>query len=118
MSDCYACEVVPCSPGGALKLRLSGSAGLGYHNGGVGYKVNLPQAPRPSRGDPSAETAEAAPAETAQIHCNARMPPPPTPPPPPYCALRPTYVLTGRKDDDHGRNGRDPPLFEAEVRAS
>ena len=44
------------------------------------------------------------------------MPPPPLPPPPPYCALRPKYVVTGRKDDDHGRNGRDPPLFEAEVK--
>ena len=43
------------------------------------------------------------------------MPPPPSPPPPPWCGLRPHYTLKGRKDDDRGRNGRELPLFEAEV---
>ena len=43
------------------------------------------------------------------------MPPPPPPPPPPWCGLRPHYHLLKRDDADLGRNGREAPLFEAEV---
>ena len=102
VTDCYGCEVVAReSVGGVLALKTRGASGLAFHSNGIGFKANMP----------SGRTAPTAVA----IRCHVVMPPPPSPPPPPWCGLRPTYVLTGRKDDDRGRNGREQPLFEAEV---
>jgi len=106
ISDCFGCEVDAASTTGELKLRLTANTGLGLHNGGIGYKVTLPST--------SGEQFSAP--EAAKITCNARMPPPPAPPPPPWCALRPKYVVTARNDADHGRNGREMPMFEAEIK--
>ena len=42
---------------------------------------------------------------------------PTRPPPlaPPWCGLRPHYRVSARDDDDHGRAGREMPLFEVTV---
>ena len=86
-------------------LRLLEQPPPAKRRGGAGFVVRLVY---------SGEDAS----RTAFISCvtPASYVAPPTPPsPPPWCGLRATYHVLDRKDDDRGRHGRDPPLFEAEV---
>ena len=117
VTACYGCEVLRSqSSGTRLALRLQGGHALGLHHRGIGFKVEGVSATR------AAESASAGgggggggvPQPTA-ITCDAVVPPPPAPPPPPWCGLRPHYQLLKRDDADHGRNGREQPLMEAEV---
>ena len=107
VTACYGCEVVAASSSTTvLALRTQGSHGLPSHYHGIGYRVEGASATR---------AVGATPSQPSRITCDAVMPPPPAPPPPPWCGLRPHYHLLKRQDDDRGRNGRESPLFEAEV---
>lgn len=109
VTQCVGCTVdAERSGNGVLAIRTKGDHGSGQHNGGVGLRVEGASALRVIASGANAPTP-------SDISCDAKMPPPPAPPPPPWCGLRPHYKVTKRSDDDHGRNGRENPLFEAEI---
>ena len=110
VTQCFGCDVVAERSGGTrLALRTQGGPrGLPFHHQGIGFVVGGESARRVA-------TSQKDPPQPTAITCDATMPPPPAPPPPPWCGLRPHYALLRRDDADLGRNGREPPLFEAEV---
>ena len=109
ITQCFGCAVVAAqSSATRLALRTQGPRGLPVHNKGIGFRVEGPAATQTLEGGRN-------PPQPTAITCDAKMPPPPAPPPPPWCGLRPHYAVLKRDDNDKGRNGRESPLFEAEI---